>query len=147
MAATDISALDVRSPADLAHQSAVTWTKYTIDFLDSALTGIETVATHNLVVIPIGDALVAGYGVVTTAVVGSSSTVQFAVNGDVLTGALAEADLAKGDVFSLNANDKEDTAGVEGFAHTAATTLDVLVGTATLTAGVINLYLGVIKNA
>ena len=121
-------------------------TSYFFDLLASDNVGAETVATHKLVTIPIGDAFVGGYLIVTKAVVGTSSTLRFSINGDTLTGLLTEANLAIGDVVTLQATDVDGTAGVEGFAVTTATTLDVAVGTATLTAGAFVLVVQTMEN-
>ena len=90
--------------------------------------------------IPVGDAFVGGYVIVTTAFTsGGSATLRFSINGDTLTGLLPKADLAIGDVITLQATDVDGTAGVEGFAVAAAATLDVAVATAAITAGAIRL--------
>jgi hypothetical protein len=136
MAATDITALVEQKKTNNTFHNLFEQHIYDIDVANSDFEGIETVATHNLVTIPEGKALVKGFAVVKDAVTSDgNATVQFKVGSDTLTGAVAKANLAAGDVIELSPNDADGTGGVAGYAAAAADTLDMTVGTAALTAG------------
>lgn len=102
--------------------------------------GTSTVATHNIVPIPVGEALAFAIGYVETAFTSAgSSTHQFQVGSDTLTGAIPKANLAAGDVIMIGFDANDDTTSAAKYAKSAADTLDVAVGTAAVTAG--KLYL------
>lgn len=147
MAATDITTVVTESPGTREFEIPERMVAYDIDFTNPDFVGIETVATHKLVTIPIGDALVRGLGVVTTAVLsGGAATLKFNINGDDITGLIPKANLAIGDVFDLVLNNGTGTQSGSGYAHTTALTLDLIVGTSAITAGVVRLYVVTIDN-
>ena len=135
MAGTDITALIKERGANNDYQQPLITRTYTIDVTEPQFDGIETAATHNLVAIPKGEALVGGYVVVQTSFAGSSTTVTFQVGSDGLSGAIPEANLAAGDVVQLNFAISAATETKATYAKAAADTLDWAVGTAALTAG------------
>jgi len=97
---------------------------------------VDTVATHNLFTIPDGFALAGGSVIVTTSVTSAgAATVQFTVDGDALTGAIGKADLAAGDVVSLEFGATDGTTVTGAYANGADIQFSMVVGTAALTAG------------
>jgi hypothetical protein len=116
---------------------------YKLDFLDTTDGDIGTLAKHDIVPIAIGEAFLGARFIVTTGFsnLATDLTVKFHVSGgggNVLTGAIPQANLIAGDVLSLHTNDfSVDTTTVRGYSHTTAATVQVeLAGTAALTAGV-----------
>jgi hypothetical protein len=109
---------------------------YDIDLANADYAGVKTVATHNLAPIPEGFALVKAFVVVEDAITSDgNATLTFSVGSDALSGAVAKAGLAAGDVVELSVSDADGTAGKATYAKSAADTLDVAVGVAALTAG------------
>lgn len=146
MAATDISGIVSTSPAPFEFQQPCIFRTYDIDVTTTAYDGIETVATHNLIPIPKGEALVYGMGFVQTAFTSSgNATLTFQVGSDVLSGAIPKANLAVGDVIKLLWVESASTESKATYAKTAADTLDWVVGTAALTAGRIILVCGFVN--
>ncbi len=136
MAATSILAILAALKAPFTFQKMGRDAVYDIDVTDPDLSGIETVETHNLVEVPVGQALIGAKLIVLESFTSAgAATVQFSCNSHNLGGALPKADLAKGDVVDLPVNDAEDTAGGALYAHTTALSIDMTVGTAALTAG------------
>ena len=137
MAATDITTnkdFDV-NPRHVFHSHIKTVAKK----IDGALSaGLWTVATHNIIQIPIGWALVGGYIVCTTTAAGATATLQVKISDtETLTGLLPVAALAKGEVFPFRSGAVSAVVGwTNAYAHTAAQTLDIAIATAALTAGV-----------
>jgi hypothetical protein len=142
MGATDISAVITASTRVPNRFQQMSFERvYDIDVTTAAFTGIETVATHDLVPIPLGYALVGGTGVVQTSFAGSSTTVTFGVGSDALSGDIPEANLAAGDTINLDWAVAAATESKATYAKAAADTLDWTIGTAALTAGRIILVL------
>lgn len=89
--------------------------------------------------IALGEALVIGFVAVEEAFVGGTS-VQFKCNGDNLSGAVATANLAAGDVVPLVLNNGTTTQSGSTYAKAAAKTLDVTT-VGTFTAGKVKITL------
>lgn len=141
MAATDIRD-DLNSVANpFEFQGIKKWVTYDLDVTKED-SGILTVATHNIFNVPLGWAFVEGFGVVKTSFASSgAATVTFGlsdgITSDSLTGALAIAGLAAGDVVNFAHNDVDATAGTIGYAATDGDQIyfTMTVGTEVLTAG------------
>ena len=142
MAATNISTKIKERASNARYEQPYETRVYTFDVTDAEFDGIETVATHNIAPIEEGYALIGGCGIVSTAVTSAgSATLKFQVGSDALTGAIPKANLAAGDVFRLLFAESASTESKALYAASAADTLDMVVGTAALTAGKITLVL------
>lgn len=138
MADTDISANLIRIPGNYSMEILDLQNAFDIDVLDPDFTGIETVGTHTLFQIPVGQGLKSlTVAVATTATSGGAATVQFLANGVALGAApLALAELDQGAMVELPINDDgthktyawDETEGNEIYVTMA-------VATAALTAG------------
>jgi len=147
MAATIITASLKPKPIDRSLESLAYDTAYVIDSQNPTFVGIETVATHDLVTIPKGDAFLSGKVIVTKAFTsGGSATLRFQINGANLIGVIPKADLTVGEVFDLTLNDLDATVGLTAYADSADITLDWVVATAAFTAGEITLVVSVLQN-
>ena len=130
----DVTASVTNAPKGFEFQSIKETRVYDIDV--EILTGLKSDAAHNLITIPVGQVCVGGYVVALKSVVGTSSTITFDIAGTAVTGAVTEANMAKGDVITLAGNDIDGTAGIDvGWRHTAVEYVGMTVGTAVLTAG------------
>lgn len=121
----DISASFLKKPADFEFQSPIEWRRY--DLNTAVYTTVLTAATHNLIAIPVGQALLGGYGVVYTsfASAGGNATVRFHVGSDYFGAAIPQANLAAGDVVPLG--------NVMGYTLTQSAVTDSTGGTAATT--------------
>lgn len=110
-----------------------------VGVLDAALSGIETVATHNIFAVPTGLALVSAKLVVVEDITSAgAATVKIAIGGKDVTAAIAKAKLVQGAVINL---DLDATGDNMSYAFDAtAVTIDMTVGTAALTGGKFILY-------
>lgn len=105
---------------------------------------VAAVATHNIIAVPAKCFVPLGFVVITTTFTSTSSngTVTFQSSGSGPLSAAYTADgteCAANDVIILLPNDLEDTAGSSLYS-TSASTIDMVVGTNALTAGVFTIY-------
>jgi hypothetical protein len=101
-----------------------------------------TVATHQVRDIAKGNAVVQGYLVVEEDFTSAGlATIQVQLGGDNLTGAVGKANLVAGDVVPFVLNNGTTTQSGATYAKAAADTLDIVVGTAALTAGKAKIFL------
>lgn len=122
---------------------------YNIDVTDAALSGLAAVGTHNIVTIPVGYALLEAFVIVKQDAdsAADGAAVQFKIGDDTLSAAIAQADLAEGEVIKLDGNkyggvtDGTDTlesadvdGGMAGYCPDAADTIDMVVSGEALTA-------------
>ena len=139
----DISSAIKESPSNQNFQNPILTRTYQWDPVNGSGAGgtsTETVATHNIVAVPSGEAFLRGFFVVTEAFTsGGSATVKFLTGETDFTGAVAVAALTIGEVFELSPQvDQTATTGVGHYvdgATVTAETIDVTIGTAALTAG------------
>jgi len=103
-------------------------------YADFVAEGWTAATTHEIIDIPQGWACIGGYFVVTTTFTGLTS-LQFAIGGNTMSGAIAAANLVAGDVGEFNVGSVTGTTTVtDAYADGADDTLDgIIVGT--LTAG------------
>jgi hypothetical protein len=135
MAATDITALVVRTPAPYEMQSLDKQEVFKIGVLETAFSGIETVATHSLITVPEGHALVSLDIIPTIAVTSAGdATVQFACGGVALHTAIGKAELVEGRVIHLPAL-TDGTSVNYSYDSDNLVDIEMIVGTAALTAG------------
>jgi hypothetical protein len=134
-------------PINATFHTPIKWSQIDLNFGDASLAAMKATGTHNVLTVPEGYAIVAGYAVVqTTFTFSSAGTIKFAMVND-LTGTRAAAELAAGDVFALLQNDLEDTTSAGCYAVSDDDTLDLIVGTDAVTAGRLILYVGMIDVA
>lgn len=88
--------------------------------------GVSSATTHDLFTIPDGYALVGGAVIVKTTLADTTS-IKFQVNGTDLTGAVGVANLAAGDVISLEYGMQDTTDGTAGYANGSDITFDMVV--------------------
>lgn len=136
MAATDITGTIVaQKEVPNEFQSALKCTVYDIDVTNSDFSGIETQYAHDLIDVPVGEALDHVLVAVYTSFAGTNATVMFYINGESCTGDIPIADLAAGDIVRLDPNDIDGVAGLAGYAKSAVVPIGWDVNTADLTAG------------
>ena len=129
----DVTSSLALTPIYKDNRSSIKEKAFFLDFVDD---GASATGTHNVLDVAVGECLLGGYFFVETAVTSSgSATVQFGINSDTLSGAIPKANLALGDCGVFGFHTTDDTTTHSGFAYTTAKTLDVIVGTAAITAG------------
>lgn len=102
-----------------------------IDTGKTELLDLRTVGTHNIIKIPKGKMLTGGHMVILTAAASAgAATAQLKVGAVALTSAIAKADLTANKVIPLVV----PAAGGDVYAVDADKTIDLVVGTAALTA-------------
>lgn len=102
-----------------------------IDTGKTELLDLRTVGTHNIIKIPKGKMLTGGHMVILTAAASAgAATAQLKVGAVALTSAIAKADLTANKVVPLVV----PAAGGDVYAADADKTIDLVVGTAALTA-------------
>ena len=121
----DISASIKPSRGVSTERSGDVYTKsYFVDIAASALT---PVATHNLITIPTGTAVVGGYVCIEASCTGTTGfKLQFKIGTTGLTGAIPEASLVIGSVIGLWGGITAVTSFL-GYAQSADDTLDLAV--------------------
>lgn len=97
--------------------------------------GVYTQATHTLISVPAGKAVIGGRIVVQESLGGTGATLDFALNSVALTGQLTKAGFTAGKVIEFVPNAVTVEAGPVFYAVSVAITLTMAVGTADLTAG------------
>ncbi len=109
---------------------------------------VASVTTHNLITQPANSYIAEGQLIITTKMVSTSNngTILIAIGGVGLHTALTMdgTECDAGDVFTLCATDFEDTAGAALY-KTSADTLDLVVGTNAITAGVFYLIVRIVE--
>lgn len=152
MAATNATLVETKVKAPFNFTTLIEMAVHVFDVTVAALVGLKTVATHNLITIPVGKALVGATVIVQEACTSDgSATVQFKIGSETLTAAIPVASLGVGAVIKLEFNTYSGTGTVADTAATitaidvsggttsyiaaTADTLDMAVGTAALTAG------------
>ena len=130
----DITANLNLTPTAQRHYSMIESRTVVLDLVAEA---ILAAGTYDILDLAVGEACIGGFIAVETGL-NNGDSIQVAINGDALTGALATADLATGDVVTFGNTDVAATAGYEGYAQTTATTIDlVTLGAGSWDAGVI----------
>lgn len=94
---------------------------------------VSSATTHNLFSVPDGYALVGGAIIIKTTFTGTTS-IQFTVDGDPVSGAVPVANLVAGDVISLEFGSVAGTTTAGGYANGADIQFSMVV-TGAITAG------------
>lgn len=152
MSALNATVIDTKIKAPFNFTTLIEAAVHVFDVTVAALVALKTVATHNLIEIPAGKALVGCRVLIQTAFTSDgSATVQFKIGSEVLTAAIPVASLVEGAVINLNFNtwsgagtvatstcaltSAAPSGGTVSYIKTTADTLDMAVAVAALTAG------------
>jgi|GEM_PF-5949816 len=97
----------------------------------TAVNGLTAIGTHNLVAIPKGKTLKRAQAIILTAAASAgAATAKFAIGANAVTGDIALANLVAGNVIDI----LPGATGIPAYAAAAAIDLNLVIGTAAMTA-------------